>query len=252
MLKKRIIVCLDVKDNKVVKGTQFKDLVELGNPAELAAAYAIEGADELVFLDITASEDNRRTRFRWVEDVASRIDIPFTVGGGIRSWNDAELLLKSGADKVSVNTAAIENPELINELADKAGSQSVVVAVDVKKESGGSYIIYTHGGKFPSNKNFFRWLKEAQERGAGEFLITAIHADGTGKGFDLELYIKCSEVCQIPIIASGGAGKTEHFIDLFQKTKLNAALAAGIFHRKEISISVLKEALRRNLINIRK
>jgi cyclase len=252
MLKKRLIVCLDVKDNKVVKGTQFKDLVELGNPAELAAAYAIEGADELVFLDITASEENRRTRFRWVEEVASRIDIPFTVGGGVRSWEDAELLLQSGADKVSVNTAAIERPDLINELVGKTGSQSVVVAVDVKKEKNDSYRVYTHGGKVLSGKDFFDWLKEAQSRGAGEFLITAIHADGTGDGFDIELYTKCSETCQIPIIASGGAGKMEHFIELFQKTKVNAALAAGIFHRKEISLSELKEVLCKNLINIRK
>lgn len=252
MLKKRMVVCLDVKENKVVKGTQFRDLVELGNPSDLAERYAKEGADELVFLDITASNENRKTRFRWVEEVASRIDIPFTVGGGIRSWEDADILLQSGADKVSVNTAAIERPDLINELAGKSGSQSVVVAVDVKKEHHDFYRIYTHGGKCPSDVDFFDWLKEAQSRGAGEFLITAIHADGTGTGFDIDLYIKCSSICHIPIIASGGAGKTGHFIELFQKTKVNAALAAGIFHRKEISLAELKESLSKNLIHIRK
>ena len=251
MLKKRIIVCLDVRDNKVVKGTQFKNLVVLGGPSELAAKYAADGADELVFLDITASEENRKTRYRWVEEVASRIDIPFTVGGGVKTLEDANLLLHSGADKISVNTAAVQNPVLIEEIAGKAGSQSVVVAVDVKRNVDGTYEIYTHGGKKPSHKTFFEWIGEAEKRGAGEFLITAIQADGTKNGFDIDLYIKCSENCHIPIVASGGAGKTAHFINLFKKTSVNAALAAGIFHRNEITVSDLKYKLKLNQIPVR-
>ncbi|MCX8081247.1 MAG: imidazole glycerol phosphate synthase cyclase subunit, partial [Bacteroidia bacterium] len=194
MLKRRIVVCLDVMNNRVVKGVNFEGLKDLGVPAEMAEHYAKRGADELVFLDISATLENRHTRFSWIKEVAEVLDIPFTVGGGIASVQDAEALLMYGADKISVNSAALQNPELIRMLSSKLGSQSVVVAVDTLKEIN-DYMVYSHGGKKPTGKSLEYWLKEAQELGAGEFLITAIHADGTNLGFDIDLYQKCTSWC---------------------------------------------------------
>lgn len=251
MLKKRIIVCLDVKNNMVVKGVRFEHLNELGNPVMMAEKYVMEGADELVFLDITASQENRSVRFSWVKEVAGVLNIPFTVGGGVASLKDAEELMQSGADKISVNTAALRRPYLIKELSDTFGAQSVVVAVDVRKENDGSMYVYSHGGKQRTTYLMDEWLKTAQDAGAGEFLITAIHTDGTGMGFDLELYQKTDTLVAVPVIASGGAGTTGHFMELFQKTNVSGALAAGIFHRNEISIKQIKNVLLQHNIPVR-
>lgn len=251
MLKKRIIVCLDIKENRVVKGVNFEQLVELGDPVLLAKNYAEQGADELVFLDITASIENRSTRFQWVRKVAEVLNIPFTVGGGVRNYQDAWQLLLNGADKISINTAAVENPYLIRELSEKIGSQSVVVAIDVKRDDNGQYKVFTHGGKRPTDINLVDWMIKAQELGCGEFLITGIHADGTNNGFDIELYKLACEYSEVPIIASGGAGDKHHFLEVFRNTCVDAALAAGIFHRGELKIKDLKSYLHQNNINVR-
>jgi cyclase len=250
MLKKRIIVCLDVKENRIVKGVHFENLVDMGEPVEKAVEYARMGADEIVFLDITASLEDRKTRFSWVEKVAEQLYIPFSVGGGISSVEQARELLQTGADKISVNTAALLRPDLIKELSEAIGTQSVVVAVDVKKEHQ-RYMVYSHGGKKSTGIELTEWLKLCRENGAGEILLTSIDADGTRKGFDIELYRIAADIVQIPLIASGGAGTAEHFVELFTKTRAQGALAAGIFHDGTLRIPELKQTHKKHNIPVR-
>lgn len=250
MLTKRIIPCLDIKNGRTVKGVNFVDLRDAGDPVELAAAYAEEGADELVFLDISATEEKRRTLANLVLKVAEQLNIPFTVGGGISSVEDVDILLKNGADKVSINSSAVKNPQLINQLSEKFGSQCVVVAIDAKK-IGENWKVHLVGGKVPTEIDLFDWAKEVQERGAGEILFTSMDHDGTKNGFANEALAKLSEELTIPIIASGGAGNIEHFKDTFQKGKADAALAASVFHFKEIEIWNLKKELQTAGIPVR-
>jgi cyclase len=264
-LAKRIIPCLDVTGGCVVKGINFLNLQNAGDPVELAKRYSDEGADELVFLDITASSDNRETLRNVVEGVARAINIPFTVGGGIRSEKDARLILCSGADKVSVNTSAVENPALVTKLADIFGQQCVVVAIDAKrnrtKQEGKTMIdtaegpvwfeVYTYGGRKPTGIDAIQWATKAMELGAGEFLVTSMDRDGTKDGYDLELTRAISERVNVPVIASGGAGKPDHFFDAFTKGKADAALAASVFHYKNYPIPVVKEYLRKMGVTIR-
>ena len=250
MLTKRIIPCLDIKDGRTVKGVNFLDLRDAGDPVELAKKYSQEGADELVFLDISATEERRKTLVELVRHVAAAINIPFTVGGGISSVNDVEILLNNGADKVSINSSAVKNPQLINDLAQKFGSQCVVVAIDAKQIDG-KWIVHLVGGKVPTTLNLFDWAKEVAERGAGEILFTSMDHDGTKNGFADEALSKLSQIVNIPIIASGGAGNVQHFIDTFQNGKSDAALAASIFHYQEIKIKDLKLELFKNNIPIR-
>lgn len=243
MLTKRIIPCLDIKNGRTVKGVNFVDLRDAGDPVELAAAYAEEGADELVFLDISATEEKRKTLAELVLHVAEQLNIPFTVGGGISSVEDVDILLKNGADKVSINSSAVKNPELINQLSEKFGSQCVVVAIDAKNVDG-QWKVHLVGGKVPTDIDLFEWAKEVEERGAGEILFTSMDHDGTKGGFANEALAKLSEELNIPIIASGGAGSIQHFIDTFQEGKADAALAASVFHFKEIEIWELKKQLK--------
>ena len=264
-LAKRIIPCLDVTGGCVVKGINFLNLKSAGDPVELAKRYSDEGADELVFLDITASSDNRETLRNIVEGVAKAINIPFTVGGGIRSAQDARLILCSGADKVSVNTAAVQNPELITNLADLFGQQCVVVAVDAKrnyskqddkitvKTSTGScwFEVYTYGGRKPTGIDAVQWATRAEKLGAGEFLLTSMDCDGTEDGYDLDLTRAISERVNVPVIASGGAGKPEHFLEAFTKGKADAALAASVFHYNKYPVQVVKAYLRKMGVTIR-
>ena len=250
MLTKRIIPCLDIKNGRTVKGVNFVDLRDAGDPVELAKIYSNEGADELVFLDISATEERRKTLVDLVRNVASTINIPFTVGGGISSVQDVEILLQNGADKVSINSSAVKNPQLINDLAQKFGSQCVVVAIDAKKING-QWIVHLVGGKVPTDLNLFDWAKEVEQRGAGEILFTSMDNDGTKNGFANEALAKLSELVNIPIIASGGAGNIEHFVDAFQQGKADAALAASVFHFKEIEIQTLKRELKNNNIEVR-
>ncbi|WP_016989362.1 imidazole glycerol phosphate synthase subunit HisF [Flavobacterium sp. ACAM 123] len=250
MLTKRIIPCLDIKNGRTVKGVNFVDLRDAGDPVELAKIYSAEGADELVFLDISATEERRKTLVDLVRKVASTINIPFTVGGGISSVADVEILLKNGADKVSINSSAVKNPQLINDLAQKFGSQCVVVAIDAKQIDG-QWIVHLVGGKVPTELNLFDWAKEVEQRGAGEILFTSMDNDGTKNGFANEALATLSSIVNIPIIASGGAGKIEHFVDSFTVGKADAALAASVFHFKEIEIKVLKTALKINNIEVR-
>lgn len=250
MFTKRIIPCLDIKNGRTVKGVNFVDLRDAGDPVELAAAYAIEGADELVFLDISATEEKRKTLANLVLKVAEQLNIPFTVGGGISSVEDVDILLKNGADKVSINSSAVKNPQLINQLAEKFGSQCVVVAIDAKKIDN-SWKVHLVGGKVPTEIDLFDWAKEVQERGAGEILFTSMDHDGTKNGFANEALAKLSEELSIPIIASGGAGSIQHFKDTFQKGKADAALAASVFHFKEIEIWKLKKELQTAGIPVR-
>lgn len=250
MLTKRIIPCLDIKDGRTVKGVNFIDLRDAGDPVELAEIYAKSGADELVFLDISATEEKRKTLANLVRRVAEKVNIPFTVGGGISSVEDVDILLKNGADKVSVNSSAVKNPGLINELAGKFGSQCITVAIDAKQING-EWIVHLIGGKVPTNLNLFQWAKEMEERGAGEILFTSMNNDGTKTGFANEALAKLSSELKIPIIASGGAGKMQHFTDAFKIGKADAALAASVFHFKEIAIKDLKEELRRNGVEVR-
>ena len=235
MLTKRIIPCLDIKDGRTVKGINFVNLRDAGDPVELATRYTQEGADELVFLDISATEQKRKTLAALVLRVAKALDIPFTVGGGISSVKDARLLLLNGADKVSINSAAVKRPELINELAAAFGNQCVVVAVDAKQIEG-KWIVHLVGGKVPTKIDLFDWVKEVEMRGAGEILFTSMDHDGTKNGFANEALAKISNSINIPIIASGGAGEIQHFIDTFTEGKADAALAASVFHFGEISI----------------
>lgn len=250
MLTKRIIPCLDIKNGRTVKGVNFVDLRDAGDPVELAGIYAKTGADELVFLDISATEEQRRTLADLVLRVAEEINIPFTVGGGISSVEDVDILLQNGADKVSINSAAVKNPQLINDLVAKFGSQCIVVAIDAK-EIDGEWIVHLVGGKVPTQLDLFQWAKEVEERGAGEILFTSMDHDGTKDGFANEALARLSTERNIPIIASGGAGNIQHFIDTFTIGKADAALAASVFHFKEIEIKALKEELHRNAIPIR-
>ena len=250
MLTKRIIPCLDIKDGRTVKGVNFVNLRDAGDPVELAAQYAQENADELVFLDISATEQKRKTLAELVLKVAEAIDIPFTVGGGIASVEDVDILLKNGADKVSINSAAVKRPALINELATQFGSQCVVVAIDAKQVDG-EWLVHLVGGKVPTEIKLFDWAKEVEQRGAGEILFTSMDHDGTKAGFADAALARLSEEVNIPIIASGGAGKVEHFIDTFTNGKADAALAASIFHFGEISVPDLKNALKAQQIAVR-
>lgn len=250
MLTKRIIPCLDIKDGRTVKGVNFVDLRDAGDPIELAQRYAEEGADELVFLDISATEQKRKTLADLVYSVAERLNIPFTVGGGISSVEDVDILLKNGADKVSINSSAVKNPKLINQLVAKFGSQCIVVAIDAKQIEE-KWKVHLVGGKVPTELDLFDWAKEVEERGAGEILFTSMDNDGTKNGFANEALASLSTTLNIPIIASGGAGKTKHFTDAFLEGKADAALAASVFHFKEIEIKDLKEELKSEGIPVR-
>lgn len=244
MFTKRIIPCLDVKNGRVVKGVNFVDLKDAGDPVEIAAAYDKAGADELVFLDITASSDARNTVVSMVRQVAETVFIPFTVGGGIRSVEDFKLLLREGADKISINSSAIETPNLISEAADKFGSQCVVVAIDAKRsEDGSHWTIYKNGGRVDMGIDAIEWAIKAEKLGAGEILLTSMDCDGTKAGYDIELTKAVANSVSIPVIASGGAGNMEHFYDAFEKGNADAALAASLFHYREMEIMDLKKYL---------
>ncbi|UGU15989.1 imidazole glycerol phosphate synthase subunit HisF [Sinomicrobium kalidii] len=250
MLTKRIIPCLDIKNGRTVKGVNFSDLRDAGDPVELAGLYAKEGADELVFLDISATEEKRKTLADLVRHVAEKVDIPFTVGGGISSVEDVGVLLHNGADKVSVNSSAVKNPQLIDQLAGKFGSQCVVVAIDAKQVDG-EWLVHLVGGKVPTDIRLYDWVKEVEQRGAGEILFTSMDHDGTKSGFANEALAKISDMVNIPVIASGGAGNMQHFADTFTKGKADAALAASVFHFKEMEIKDLKTFLKEQGIAVR-
>lgn len=252
MYTKRIIPCLDVKDGRVVKGINFVNFRDAGDPAEVAAAYDKAGADEVVFLDITASADSRATQLEWVREVASKVFIPFTVGGGIRTVDDFRAILREGADKISVNSAAIMNPQLISDAADKFGSQCVVVAIDAKKrEDGSGWNIYKNGGRVDMGIDAVEWAIKAEKMGAGEILLTSMDGDGTKAGYDIELTKAVAESVGIPVIASGGAGKLEHFYEALTEAKAEAVLAASLFHYKELEIRQVKEYLRDRGVSVR-
>lgn len=251
MYTKRIIPCLDVNNGRVVKGVNFVNLRDAGDPVEIAAAYDKAGADEVVFLDITASSDSRKTVVDMVRAVAERVFIPFTVGGGIRTVDDFKLLLREGADKISINSSAINNPRLIADAADKFGSQCVVVAIDARRRPDGGWNIYKNGGRIDVGIDAVEWAIKANELGAGEILLTSMDADGTKAGYDLELTRTISENVSIPVIASGGAGNMEHFYDALTEGKADAALAASLFHYKELEILDLKKYLRDKGVSVR-
>lgn len=252
MITKRIIPCLDVKDGRVVKGVQFVSLRDAGDPVELARIYDEQGADELVFLDISASHEGRKTMVDVVRRVATQLAIPFTVGGGIRTLEDMKTILRAGADKVSVNTSALLRPELITEGAQFFGSQCIVVAIDAKYDpTMQSWRVYTHGGRRPTDWEVVAWAKEAVKRGAGEILLTSMDRDGGKDGFDLALTKRVSEAVSVPVIASGGAGCAQHFVDVFQTAQADAALAASIFHYKETSVQQVKQYVREKGVNVR-
>lgn len=250
MITKRIIPCLDIKNGRTVKGTNFVDLRDAGDPVELAKVYSETGADELVFLDISATEEGRKTLADLVLKVAAQINIPFTVGGGIASVDDVDILLKNGADKVSINSSAVKNPQLINELAAKFGSQCIVVAIDAKCIDG-AWMVHLVGGKVPTTLDLFDWAKEVEQRGAGEILFTSMDHDGTKAGFANQALARLSTLVNIPIIASGGAGTIQHFSEAFTKGKADAALAASVFHFQEIPIPQLKQQLKAANIAVR-
>ena len=250
MLTKRIIPCLDVKDGKTVKGVNFENLRDAGDPVELGKLYAEQGADELVFLDISATLEKRKTLVELVRRVAREINIPFTVGGGISSIEDVSALLGAGADKISINSSAVNDPTLVDRLALEFGSQCIVVAIDTKLYDGKSRV-HTHGGKKPTDKDTFLWAREVEHRGAGEILLTSMDHDGTKAGFACETTSKISEQASIPVVASGGAGTMDHFVEVFGAGKADAALAASIFHFKEIGIPELKNFLKSHRIDVR-
>lgn len=252
MFTKRIIPCLDVNKGRVVKGVNFVDLKDAGDPVEIARAYDAAGADELVFLDITASCEARDTVVHMVRAVAASVFIPFTVGGGIRTVEDFKRLLREGADKISVNSAAIDRPELIREAAEKFGSQCVVVAIDAKRRPDGGWNIYKHGGRLDTGIDAVWWAKEAERLGAGEILLTSMDCDGTKAGYDVELTRAIAEAVSIPVIASGGAGKLEHFYEALTEAKADAALAASLFHYKELQIREVKEYLADRGVSVRR
>ena len=252
MFTKRIIPCLDVHNGRVVKGVNFVDLVDAGDPVAIAKAYDEAGADEIVFLDITASSDARETVIDMVREVAANVFIPFTVGGGIRTVDDFKALLREGADKISINSSAINRPELIREAADKFGSQCVVVAIDAKRRLDGSgWNIYKNGGRIDMGMDAIEWAKKVEELGAGEILLTSMDCDGTKGGYDLELTRKVSESVSIPVIASGGAGTLEHFYDAFTEGKADATLAASLFHFKELEVREVKQYLHDKGVSVR-
>ncbi|MET1054627.1 MAG: imidazole glycerol phosphate synthase subunit HisF [Pedobacter sp.] len=250
MLSKRIIPCLDVKDGRTVKGVNFVDLKDAGDPVELAWQYARQGADELVFLDITATHERRKTMIEMVKSVARQLNIPFTIGGGITEIADAEALLNAGADKISINSAAVKNPQLIADLAKVFGRQFVVVAVDTKLV-GGKNMVHLNGGRLITELETEKWIKEAEDLGAGEILLTSMDHDGTKQGFDCNLLQTISQMINIPVIASGGAGTIDHFTEVFTTTGVDAALAASVFHFGEIPIPVLKNELKKHNIPVR-
>ena len=250
MYCKRIIPCLDVKDGKVVKGINFVGLKEVGSPVELAKKYYEDGADELVFLDITASHENRNTMLDIVKEVAKVIFIPFTVGGGIRTIEDIKETLRAGADKVSLNSIIIKNPDLINEASKIYGSQCIVAAIDAKKNND-SWNVYINGGRIDTGIDVIDWIKEVQERGAGEILLTSMDSDGTKDGYDIELLRKANQVCKVPLIASGGCGSLEHFLEVFKEDVSDAALAASLFHYGELTVEQVKTYLKENGISVR-
>lgn len=251
MLAKRIIPCLDVKDGRTVKGTNFVDLRDAGDPIELAARYAAEGADELVFLDITATIEKRKALTQLVKQVASAINIPFTVGGGISSVADVGLLLQSGADKISINTAAYKDPSLITGMAKLGGSQCVVLAIDTRLEDDGHWYVYLHGGRTRTDTKCAEWARRGVDAGAGEILLTSMNHDGTKSGFALDITMELSTSLPVPVIASGGGGSPEHFEEVFSKAQADAALAASIFHFKEVEIADLKTYLASKNIHVR-
>jgi len=250
MLAKRIIPCLDIKDGRTVKGVNFVDLKDAGDPVELGKRYCDEGADELVFLDITATHEKRKTLAALAKNIAQHLNIPFTIGGGISSENDASYLLEAGADKISVNSAAVKNPDLINQLADTFGNQFVVVAIDAKQING-EWFVYLNGGRLPTDIPLLQWAKEAENRGAGEILFTSMDHDGTKNGFACQALAEMSDLVGIPIIASGGAGNIDHFSEVFTVGKADAGLAASIFHFNEVNIPELKQALKSSGISVR-
>jgi cyclase len=250
MLTKRIVPCLDIKDGQTVKGVNFVNLRHAGDPVELGSAYADQGADELVFLDITATVENRSTLIELVRRIAAHLNIPFTVGGGIRNEQDVGNLLEAGADKISINSSAVRNPDIIGKLANSFGSQCVVLAIDARQEADG-WRVFVDGGRTPTDIMAIPWAKEAVDRGVGEILLTSMNHDGTKKGFAVEFTHTMSETLSVPIIASGGAGQMEHFVEIFQKGEADAALAASIFHFGEILIGDLKEYLHQHNIPVR-
>ncbi len=249
-LAKRIIPCLDIKDGRVVKGVNFIGLKDAGNPLEVAKRYNDEGADELVFLDITASNEKRKTTLKIIESIAKEVFIPLTIGGGISNLQDISNLLNAGCDKVSLNSYVLKNPNFINESTEKFGSQCIVIAIDAKTRNDGSIGVFTHGGRYDSNKNMQEWIIEVEKRGAGEILLTSMDSDGTKNGFDIQKLQIAMNICNLPIIASGGAGNMEHILEVF-KIGIDAALAASIFHYKEIEIKQLKKFLMQNGVNVR-
>lgn len=251
MLAKRIIPCLDIKDGQTVKGVNFVGLQNVGDPVELGRKYADEGADELVYLDISATVEERKTFADLVARIAREIDIPFTVGGGISTAADAGALLLAGADKVTVNSAAVRNPSLIDDIAGRYGRQFIVVAIDARMDETGRWIVTTHGGRTPTERELFTWAREAQERGAGEILFTSMNHDGTKSGYPCETFAQLASELSIPVIASGGAGTVEHIAEVLTAGQADAALAASIFHYGEIPIPVLKQALRERNIAVR-
>lgn len=250
MLKKRIIPCLDIKDGRTVKGINFIDIRDAGDPIELAKKYVTEGADELVFLDITATIEKRKTLVELVGKIAKEINIPFTVGGGINSVEDVSAIINAGADKVSINSSAVKRPELISEIASQYGSQCVVVAIDTKFENG-EWMVYVSGGKIPASLKTISWAKQAETLGAGEILLTSMNNDGTKNGFAIDITNEVSQALNIPVIASGGAGAKGHFKEIFQRSKASGALAASVFHFGEIPIPELKNYLKTQNIPIR-
>jgi cyclase len=251
MITKRIIPCLDIKDGRTVKGTNFINLRDAGDPVELGAEYARQGADELVFLDITATNEKRKTLSELVSRIAHHINIPFTVGGGISSVDDVRVLLQNGADKISVNTSAFKRPELINELAKEFGSQCVVLAIDTKQEKDGEWYVYLNGGRVKTDTKCMDWAREGVNRGAGEILLTSMNHDGTKAGFSVDITGRLARELPVPVIASGGAGTMEHFTEVFKGADADAALAASIFHFREISIPDLKNYLHEQGIPVR-
>ena len=251
MLTKRIIPCLDIKDGRTVKGVNFENIIDAGDPIALAAYYALQGADELVFLDITATVEKRKTLANLVLNIAKQINIPFTVGGGIAHVEDVQILLQNGADKVSVNTAAYTNPPLVKQLANEFGSQCIVVAIDTKKEADGEWYVYLHGGRTKTNTLCIDWAKTVVENGAGEILLTSMNNDGTKQGFAIDITNQLSTQLPVPIIASGGGGNAAHFVDVFTNGQADAALAASIFHFKEVEIPTLKQYLHKQNIPVR-
>jgi imidazole glycerol-phosphate synthase subunit HisF len=251
LLTKRIIPCLDIKDGRTVKGINFESIRDAGDPVELAILYAEQGADELVFLDITATVEKRKTLVELVKRIAANINIPFTVGGGISAVEDVALLLQNGADKISVNTAAFKNPQLINDLSNAFGSQCVVLAIDTKKEADGGWYVYLNGGRTKTETKTIDWAKQAVALGTGEILLTSMNNDGTKNGFALDITGELSNALSVPVIASGGAGTVKHFKEVFENADADAALAASIFHYKEIEIPVLKKYLATQNIHVR-